>query len=159
MGKDLRKQSFETLAIHAGQEPELQTGAVVVPIFQTSTFAQEAVGKDKGFDYARTANPTRTALQSCLAALESGAWGLAFASGMAAEDAIAHLLNTGDHVVMGDDVYGERINKVFSKKYGSLNRYFLHASYLRFTHPGTRVELEFHSPLPSELQNFVNRLR
>ena len=106
MGKDLRKQSFETLAIHAGQEPELQTGAVVVPIFQTSTFAQEAVGKDKGFDYARTANPTRTALQSCLAALESGAWGLAFASGMAAEDAIAHLLNTGDHVVMGDDVYG-----------------------------------------------------
>ena len=106
MGKDLRKQSFETLAIHAGQEPELQTGAVVVPIFQTSTFAQEAVGKDKGFDYARTANPTRSALEACLAALESGAWGLAFASGMAAEDAIAHLLNTGDHVVMGDDVYG-----------------------------------------------------
>jgi cystathionine beta-lyase/cystathionine gamma-synthase len=106
MGKDLRKQGFETLAIHAGQEPELQTGAVVVPIFQTSTFAQEAVGKDKGFDYARTANPTRTALEACLAALESGAWGLAFASGMAAEDAIAHLLDTGDHVVMGDDVYG-----------------------------------------------------
>ena len=106
MGKDLRKQSFETLAIHAGQEPELQTGAVVVPIFQTSTFAQEAVGKDKGFDYARTANPTRSALEACLAALESGAWGLAFASGMAAEDAIAHLLSTGDHVVMGDDVYG-----------------------------------------------------
>ena len=106
MGKDLRKQSFETLAIHAGQEPELQTGAVVVPIFQTSTFAQEAVGRDKGFDYARTANPTRSALEACLAALESGAWGLAFASGMAAEDAIAHLLSTGDHVVMGDDVYG-----------------------------------------------------
>ena len=106
MGKDLRKQSCETLAIHAGQEPELQTGAVVVPIFQTSTFAQEAVGKDKGFDYARTANPTRSALEACLAALESGAWGLAFASGMAAEDAIAHLLSTGDHVVMGDDVYG-----------------------------------------------------
>ncbi|MHB8631783.1 MAG: cystathionine gamma-synthase [Candidatus Limnocylindria bacterium] len=102
----MRKQSFETLAIHAGQEPELATGAVVVPIFQTSTFAQEAVGKDKGFDYARTANPTRKALETCLAALESGAWGLAFASGMAGEDAIAHLLNTGDHVVMGDDVYG-----------------------------------------------------
>ena len=106
MGKDLRKQSFETLAIHAGQEPERATGAVVVPIFQTSTFAQEAVGKDKGFDYARTANPTRSALETCLAALESGAWGLAFASGMAAEDAIAHLLNAGEHVVMGDDVYG-----------------------------------------------------
>ena len=106
MGKDLRKQGFETLAIHAGQEPEAATGAVTVPIFQTSTFAQEAVGKDKGFDYARTNNPTRKALETCLAALESGAWGLAFASGMAGEDAVAHLLNTGDHVVMGDDVYG-----------------------------------------------------
>src|SRR5256886_15321901 len=106
MGKDLRKQSFETLAIHAGQEPEGLTGAVTVPIFQTSTFAQEAVGKDKGFDYARTNNPTRAALETCLAALESGAWGLAFASGMAGEDAIAHLLNTGDHVVLVDDVYG-----------------------------------------------------
>src|SRR5438270_3953879 len=106
MGRDLRKQGFETLAIHAGQEPEATTGAVTVPIFQTSTFAQEAVGKDKGFDYARTNNPTRKALETCLAALESGAWGLAFASGMAGEDAIAHLLNAGDHVVMGDDVYG-----------------------------------------------------
>jgi cystathionine beta-lyase/cystathionine gamma-synthase len=106
MSKDVRKQSFETLAIHAGQEPEATTGAVVVPIFQTSTFAQEAVGKDKGFDYARTANPTRTALETCVAALESGAWGLAFASGMAGEDAIAHLLNAGDHIVMVDDVYG-----------------------------------------------------
>jgi len=92
MGKDLRKQSFETLAIHAGQEPERTTGAVTVPIFQTSTCAQEAVGKDKGFDYARTNNPTRKALETCLAALESGSWGLAFASGMAGEDAIAHLL-------------------------------------------------------------------
>src|SRR3979409_1206443 len=91
---------------HAHQQPEQTPGAVTVPIFQTSTFAQEAVGKDKGFDYARTANPTRKALETCLAALESGAWGLAFASGMAGEDAIAHLLNTGDHVVMGDDVYG-----------------------------------------------------
>ena len=106
MNKDLRTQSFETLAIHAGQEPESATGAVVVPIFQTSTFAQEAVGKDKGFDYARTNNPTRKALETCVAALESGAWGLAFASGMAAEDAIAHLLNAGDHVVLVDDVYG-----------------------------------------------------
>src|SRR5260221_13680505 len=106
MGKDLRKQSFETLAIHAGQEPEQGTGAVTVPIFQTSTFAQEAVGKDKGFDYARTANPTRKALETCVAALESGAWGLAFASGMAGEDAVAHLLNAGDHVVLVDDVYG-----------------------------------------------------
>jgi cystathionine beta-lyase/cystathionine gamma-synthase len=101
-----RKPGFETLAIHAGQEPEGLTGSVNVPIFQTSTFAQEAVGKNKGYEYARTGNPTRTALETALAALEDGAWGLAFASGMAATDAIAHLLSAGDHVVLSDDVYG-----------------------------------------------------
>ena len=106
MKKDGRKQGFETLAIHAGQEPEGLTGSVVVPIFQTSTFAQEAVGKHKGYEYARTGNPTRHALETCLAALEAGGWGLAFSSGMAATDAVAHLLSSGDHVVMGDDVYG-----------------------------------------------------
>jgi len=104
--KDNRKQGFETLAIHAGQEPEGLTGAVVVPIFQTSTYAQEAVGKHKGYEYSRTGNPTRHALEVCLAALEAGGWGLAFSSGMAATDAVAHLLSSGDHVVMGDDVYG-----------------------------------------------------
>jgi cystathionine beta-lyase/cystathionine gamma-synthase len=101
-----RKHGFETLAIHAGQDPEGLTGAVTVPIFQTSTFAQEAVGKNKGYEYGRTGNPTRTALETCLAALEGARWGLAFASGMAASDAVAHLLSKGDHVVMGDDVYG-----------------------------------------------------
>ncbi|MBU6424647.1 MAG: PLP-dependent transferase, partial [Chloroflexi bacterium] len=79
-----RKPGFDTLAIHAGQEPDPTAGAVAVPIFQTSTYAQEAVGKHKGYDYARTGNPTRTALETCIAALEGGAWGLAFASGMAA---------------------------------------------------------------------------
>ena len=102
----MRKQGFETLAIHSGQEPEPTTGAVVVPIFQTSTFVQEAVGKHKGYEYARTGNPTRAALETCLASLEGGRWGLAFASGMAASDAVAHLLARGDHVIMGDDVYG-----------------------------------------------------
>jgi len=101
-----RKPGFETLAIHAGQDPEGLTGAVTVPIFQTSTFVQEAVGKNKGYEYGRTGNPTRTALETCLAALEGARWGLAFASGMAASDAVAHLLSKGDHVVMGDDVYG-----------------------------------------------------
>jgi len=100
------KHGFETIAIHAGQDPEGLTGAVVVPIFQTSTFAQEAVGKNKGYEYARTGNPTRTALETCLAALEGARWALAFASGMAASDAVAHLLSKGDHVVMADDVYG-----------------------------------------------------
>ena len=101
-----RKSGFDTLAIHAGQEPEGLTGSVTVPIFQTSTFAQVAVGTNKGYEYARTGNPTRTALETCLAALEDGRWALAFASGMAATDAIAHLLKFGDHVVLGDDVYG-----------------------------------------------------
>jgi cystathionine gamma-synthase len=100
------KPGFETLAIHAGQEPEGMTGSVQVPIFQTSTYAQQAVGKNKGYDYARTGNPTRTALEACLAALEDGNWGLAFGSGMAATDAIAHTLKKGDHVVLSDDVYG-----------------------------------------------------
>ena len=100
------KPGFETLAIHAGQAPEGLTGSVIIPIFQTSTFAQEAVGKNKGYEYARTGNPTRTALETALAALEDGTWGLAFASGMAATDAIAHLLSSGDHVVLSDDVYG-----------------------------------------------------
>ena len=106
LGKLSGKLSFETLAIHAGQEPESATGAITVPIFQTSTFAQAAVGKHKGYEYARTGNPTRAALETCLAALEGGAWGLAFASGMAATDAIVHLLSSGDHIVMGDDAYG-----------------------------------------------------
>ncbi len=97
---------FDTLAIHAGQDPDPATGAVIVPIYATSTYAQEAVGKHKGYDYSRTANPTRTALETCLAALEGGKWALAFASGMAATDAVAHLLSSGDHVVMADDVYG-----------------------------------------------------
>ncbi len=105
-GAPPRKPGFDTLAIHAGQEPDPTAGAVTVPIFQTSTYAQEAVGKHKGYDYARTGNPTRTALETCLAALEGGAWGLAFSSGMAAADAIAHLLDAGSHVVMADDVYG-----------------------------------------------------
>lgn len=100
------KPGFETLAIHAGQDPEGMTGSVQVPIFQTSTFVQEAVGKHKGYDYGRTGNPTRTALEACLAALEDGKWGLAFGSGMAATDAIAHTLKAGDHVVLSDDVYG-----------------------------------------------------
>src|SRR5206468_3927969 len=90
-----RRHGFETRAIHAGQEPEATTGAVVVPIFQTSTFVQEAVGKHKGYEYGRTGNPTRTALELCLASLEGARWALAFASGMAATDATAHLLEKG----------------------------------------------------------------
>jgi cystathionine gamma-synthase len=97
---------FETRAIHAGQEPDPTTGAVVTPIYQTSTYAQEAVGEHRGYEYSRTANPTRTALERCLADLEGARHGFAFASGMAAEDAVLRLLPSGSHVVLPHDVYG-----------------------------------------------------
>src|SRR3981081_2338742 len=97
---------FATRAIHVGQEPDPTTGAVLLPIYQTSTYAQSEVGVHKGFDYSRTANPTRAALEACLASLDTGRYGLAFASGMAAEDTPLHLFEAGDHVVACDDVYG-----------------------------------------------------
>ncbi len=97
---------FETRAIHVGQDPEPTTGAVIVPIYQTSTFAQRGVGDHAGYEYARTANPTRTALQECLASLEGTDTCVAFASGMAATDAVLRLLEPDDHLILADDVYG-----------------------------------------------------
>jgi cystathionine gamma-synthase len=107
---------FETRAIHAGQEPDPTTGAVITPIYQTSTFAQEAVGVNKGYDYARVANPTRTALEECLASLENAEHGHAFASGVGATSSIMHLLDPGDHVVCVNDVYGGTY-RMFSQVY------------------------------------------
>src|SRR4030042_2173204 len=97
---------FETLAIHAGERPDNMFGAVSVPIYQTSTFAFEDVGKTRGYDYSRTANPTRKVLEDTLAQLEGGKAGFAFATGRAAETTVIHLLKAGDHVIVGDDVYG-----------------------------------------------------
>jgi len=97
---------FETAAIHAGQDPDPTTGAVIVPIYQTSTYAQEAVAKHKGFEYSRTDNPTRRALEVCLAALEGAAHAVAFASGMAAITTLAMTLRSGQKVLIPDDVYG-----------------------------------------------------
>ena len=97
---------FETLAIHAGQPPDPSTGAIMTPIYQTSTYVQDAVGQHKGYEYSRTGNPTRAALEACLAALEGARYGLAFASGMAATDTVLRLLKPGDHVLAGNDVYG-----------------------------------------------------
>jgi cystathionine gamma-synthase len=113
-------EGFETLAIHAGQQPEPRTGAVVPPIYQTSTYAQDAVGSPRlGYEYARTANPTRDALQECLAALEGGRRALAFASGLAAEDTLLRTVcSPGDHVVIPDDAYGgtyRLFSKVFAR--------------------------------------------
>jgi cystathionine beta-lyase/cystathionine gamma-synthase len=97
---------FETRAIHEGQDPDPATGAVTVPIYQTSTYAQEAVGEHKGYDYSRVANPTRTALQLCLASLETAEQGIAFSSGLGATTTIMHLVNPGERVVLIADVYG-----------------------------------------------------
>ena len=97
---------FSSKAIHAGQEPDPTTGAVTVPIYQTSTYAQEGLGKHKGFEYARTQNPTRLALERNLAALENGSACFAFASGMAATNAVTTLLKAGDHVIVSDNTYG-----------------------------------------------------
>lgn len=97
---------FSTRAIHVGQEPEATTGAVNVPIFQTSTYAQEGIGQNRGYEYARTKNPTRSALESCIANLEGGTDGFAFASGLAAIETVMKLLSPGDHVVAGNDMYG-----------------------------------------------------
>jgi cystathionine beta-lyase/cystathionine gamma-synthase len=107
---------FETRAIHDGQEPDPATGSVIPPIYQTTTFAQEAVGVNKGYDYSRAGNPTRTALETCLASLEGAAHGLAYSSGLGATTTIMHLLNPGDRVLCVNDVYGG-VYRMFSQVY------------------------------------------
>src|SRR5215472_639606 len=97
---------FATRAIHVGQEADTATGATITPIYQTSTYTQEGLGGHKGFEYSRTGNPTRAALEACLASLENARFGLAFGSGMAATSAVLSLLRPGDHIIAGDDLYG-----------------------------------------------------
>src|SRR5690606_1961912 len=108
-GKDMsnkKKLGFQTRAIHAGQTPDPSTGAIMTPIYMTSTFVQSSPGEHKGYEYSRTSNPTRKAYEDCLASLEEGVRGFAFASGCAATTTIMHLLKAGDHVVASDDMYG-----------------------------------------------------
>ena len=122
---------FSTICIHAGQEPDPSTGAIITPIFQTSTYVQEELGKHKGYEYARTQNPTRFALEQNLAAIEGGVAGYAFASGMAAIDAITTLLTSGDHVVVTDNTYGGTF-RLFDKV---LTKYGLEFSYVDTSQP------------------------
>jgi cystathionine beta-lyase/cystathionine gamma-synthase len=122
---------FSTIAIHAGQEPDPATGAVAVPIYQTSTYAQQGIGKHKGFEYARTQNPTRFALERNLAALENGKACFAFASGMAATNAVMTLLKAGDHVIVSDNTYGGTF-RLFDKV---LRKYGLEFSYVDAREP------------------------
>ena len=111
---------FATIAIHSGQEPDASTGAVTVPIYQTSTYAQDGLGKHKGYEYARTQNPTRSALERNIAALEGAKFGFAFASGMAAIDATLRLVKAGDHVVVSDNTYGGTF-RLFTKVLANYN--------------------------------------
>ena len=122
---------FSTICIHAGQEPDPSTGAIITPIFQTSTYVQEELGRHKGYEYARTQNPTRYALEKNLAAIEGGAAAYAFASGMAAIDAITTFLQAGDHVVVTDNTYGGTF-RLFDKV---LTRYGLEFSYVDTSRP------------------------
>ncbi len=122
---------FATRAIHVGQEAEPVTGATIVPIFQTSTYTQEGIGQHKGYEYARTGNPTRTALESCLASLENAKYGLCFASGSAASATVMNLLSAGDHVICADDVYGGTY-RLFELVF---TRYGLQYSWVDMTNP------------------------
>ncbi|MFN0206448.1 MAG: trans-sulfuration enzyme family protein [Planctomycetota bacterium] len=112
--------AFDTLCVHAGQEPDPATGAIMTPVYMTSTYVQASPGQHKGFDYSRTSNPTRAALEHNLAALEGGKYGLAFSSGMGAINTVLNLLKAGDHVVAGNDLYGGtyRILKTLYEKFG-----------------------------------------
>jgi cystathionine beta-lyase/cystathionine gamma-synthase len=142
---DLKHARFETLAIHAGQAPDPTTGAVMTPVYLTSTYAQEDVGVHRGYEYSRTNNPTRHALEQCLAALEAGEQGLAFASGMAATDAVVRLLRPGDHVVAGNDVYGgtyrlfQRIWAEFGLRFSFVDTADLDAVARALDEPRTRL--------------------
>ncbi|HLM46116.1 MAG TPA: aminotransferase class I/II-fold pyridoxal phosphate-dependent enzyme, partial [Myxococcaceae bacterium] len=122
---------FDTLAIHAGQEPDPTTGAIMTPVYMTSTYVQAGPGEHKGYEYSRTQNPTRNALQDCLAALEGAKYGLAFASGLAATDMLMHLLEAGDHVVVSDDVYGGTF-RIFDKVF---KRHGLSFSFVDLSNP------------------------
>jgi cystathionine beta-lyase/cystathionine gamma-synthase len=127
---------LDTLAIHAGQPPDPATGAIMTPIYQTSTFVQSAPGDHKGYEYSRSGNPTRAALEELIAAIEGGQFGLAFSSGLAATDMILRLLNPGDHVIVGSDVYGGTY-RLFERVYA---RYGLRFSWVDLTNLDTVSE-------------------
>src|SRR6266700_6904269 len=138
------KARFSTICLHAGQEPDPTTGAIITPIYQTSTYVQDALGKHKGYEYGRTHNPTRSALERNIAAIEGGKAGFAFASGMAAIGAITTLLKAGDHVVVSDNTYGgtfrlfDKVLKKFSLSFSYVDTADLGNVERAFT-PATRM--------------------
>ncbi len=135
-----KNQGFATRAVHAGVEPDPSTGAIMTPIYQTSTYVQAAPGDHKGYEYARTQNPTRDALQASLAALEGGEYGICYSSGLAAMDAVIKLLNTGDDVLCGNDLYGGSY-RLLTRVYGPMG---IRSRYIDMTN----LELVRHSITP-----------
>jgi len=137
-------QKFETRAIHAGQPSDPTTGSMMTPIYQTSTFKQPGVGQPSGYEYSRSGNPTRSALENCLASLEGGEFGLGFSSGMAAIDAIVHLMQSGDHLLAVNDLYGGTY-RLFESVYGQLGMEFSYApafdpeSFVKNMKPNTKI--------------------
>jgi cystathionine gamma-lyase len=135
---------LDTLVIHAGQEPDPTTGAIMTPIYQTSTFVQSAPGEHKGYEYSRSGNPTRAALEACIAGIENGKYGLAFASGLAAIDCVLRQFNPGDHIIVGNDVYGgtyrlfERVYARYGLKFSWVDLSNLEAVKAAFT-PQTKL--------------------
>jgi cystathionine beta-lyase/cystathionine gamma-synthase len=127
---------FATMAVRAGISPDPSTGSIVPPIYQTATYTLEAIGVDKGYDYSRSSNPTRAVLEANLAALEGGTGGVSFASGMSAADAVARLLQAGDHVISSDDVYGG-VSRLYNQV---LNRFGVEITYVDTTNPENIVE-------------------
>src|ERR1700759_924437 len=135
---------FETRAIHVGQEPDPATGAVITPIYQTSTYVQEAVGKHKGYDYSRVANPTRSALETALASLEGADHGVAFSSGLGATTTLMHLVDPGERVVLIADVYGG-VYRMTSKGYEEKG--------YRFTYvPASEFDENLSAPLDNDVR-------
>lgn len=131
MKKDMKQLGFATRAIHAGQEPDPTTGAIMTPVYLTSTYVQESPGVHKGWEYSRTHNPTRKAYENCMASLEGGQFGFAFASGCAATTTIMHFLQQGDHIIAGDDMYGGTF-RLFNRV---LKNNGLEFSYVDLTNP------------------------
>ena len=119
MSNDKKAPGFSTLSVHAGVEPDPSTGAIMTPVYMSSTYVQEGIGKHKGYEYSRSSNPTRDALESAFAALEGGQNGLAFSSGLAAVDAVLMTLSPGDEVIAGDDLYGGT-RRLFTTHYAPL---------------------------------------
>ena len=123
MSNEKKAQGFSTLAVHAGVKPDPSTGAIMTPVYMSSTYVQEGIGQHKGYEYSRSSNPTRDALESAFAALEGGLHGLAFSSGLAAVDAVLMTLRPGDEVIAGDDLYGGT-RRLFTTHYAPLGIHF-----------------------------------